>query len=284
MIEHLKRYGRLIRYGKLCEIEHNRRILPVCIIIFLSITIIIGGFGYITSQELNVSDVFLVVAQNLIAIITMGATLYMCAQIKLMKDINHTEMSHEIYEDNVEYRLKAGDAIKLLEKLDGIIANYSDKQLTKENIKALYNEEEYKVLREFAYHYEYLGYMLQRECVDFPLLFNTLTFPDALIKQSENLRKKGRAFYLDDLWNGAEYLYRTYEVKRKYNKWRRLNRFCRKIGKFTECPEDNCKSLKNCSENSAKIKQCLKTKRKEAMKDLQIAEKEWIKFYKKLPE
>lgn len=275
----------IVRYKKIWKIE-DEKTYKMAIWLFLSVFVFFALaclelFDVIKLAELIKTDAAgdTSVIELAIAVITMGATLYMCTQIKLMRDINHTEMSHEIYEDNIGYRNDAECAIELLSDFDEFVKKQGF-NLTKDEFKKKYNDENYKVMRKFAYHYEYLGYMIERECVDFPLLFNTLTFPDALITKSQNVRYIGRSVYLDDLWNGTEYLYYTYEVKRKYNKWKKYCKLSRTMFFTKRCCDENCEKFKECNNSTVGKLKCLIKKRIEAKQELVDAEKNWIKFYK----
>ncbi len=162
--------------------------------------------------------------------LTIFATLYTCIQIYLMKDINRMEMSHQIYKDNQEYRKLADMARKELEKL---YKNVKEQEISVESERILNekNEDskfhtlllngEYETLRSFAYHYEYIGYLTLRDKLNFDVAFDTITFYNWLIVSDEALEiiKIGRQS-TPDFWNGSEYLYRSYEVRRKYNKFK----------------------------------------------------------------
>ena len=188
-------------YIKLFKIKHNINYTVLFWVFIVIATAVLFFCGIKSDENLDIT-----------AILTVFATLYTCTQIIRMKSISHTEMSNEMYKENRECRQKALTAAENLRELWKL-----ENTITNENFDSVYNRKDFEVLREFAYHYEYLGHMVKKEHIDFSILFDTVTFPDCLINQSENLRKKGREVY-PDFWNGVEYLYLTYEVKRKYNK------------------------------------------------------------------
>lgn len=166
----------------------------------------------------------------IIGVLTVIATIYTCLQIYLMKDINRMEMSHNIYKDNQEYRNSADEARKNLKALYdkvnelGITVKTERESYEKNEesrFHALILEKEYEPLRSFAYHYEYIGYLTLRDKLNFDVAFDTITFYNWLIVSDEAAKiiEIGRQF-TPDFWNGSEYLYRSYEVRRKYNKYK----------------------------------------------------------------
>lgn len=173
------------------------------------------------------------VLETIIGILTVTATIYTCLQIYLMKDINRMEMSHQIYKDNQEYRKSADDARKELHSLykkiqaKGITVE-SEQQLLKNNQDSRFHKilvnGDYETLRAFAYHYEYIGYLTLRDKLNFDVAFDTITFYNWLIVSDEAkvIIEIGRQF-TPDFWNGSEYLYCSYEVRRKYNKYKACN-------------------------------------------------------------
>lgn len=185
-----------------------------------SIFRIIGDFFYDNFETKDIVEI-------LLSFITIIASTYACRQIYLMKDINRTEMCHEIYKADQKYRMKAHDAqnqlLKLTEFLNqNKITVESEKELlANEKVSTFHNiliEEDYEILRSFAYHYEYIGYLTLRDKLNFNVAFDTITFPNWLIvsDDAKKIIEIGRVF-TPDFWNGSEYLYRSYEVRRKHN-------------------------------------------------------------------
>lgn len=168
------------------------------------------------------------ILEIIFSVLTISATLYTCLQIYLMKDINRLEMSHEIYKDDQEYRKlteKAKAEMDLLyeELKSENITVESEEKLNKNDEESKFHsvllEERFGTLRSFAYHYEYIGYLTLRDRLNFDVAFDTITFPNWLIasEKAKQIIKMGRQS-TPDFWNGAEYLYCSYEVRRKYNK------------------------------------------------------------------
>lgn len=182
------------------------------------------------------------------SIITIAASSYACVQIYLMKDISRTEMCHEIYKADQEYRIQSE---KAREELALLVKTVKENQITLETEQKLHNEvkesafhtlflgKDFENLRAFAYHYEYIGYLTLRDKLNFSVAFDTITFPNWLMisDDAKFIIKLGRVD-MPDFWNGSEYLYRSYEVRRKYNAYRKNT-------------ED--KSLKNKYINACKI-------------------------------
>lgn len=161
-------------------------------------------------------------------------------------------MSHKIYKDNQEYRMNMEKAKKQLEALTNDLSSDS-------NFDDIYVKDAYKDLRALAFHYEYIGYLVLRNRLNFDIAFDTITFPNWLIasREARKIMKYGREV-TPDLWNGAEHLYLTYEVKRKYNK----------VKDIESLPEDSKKRKEE------------KARRKKALIN---ARNEWKKHYRKLP-
>lgn len=180
-------------------------ILLTAYIVFLLIRIIGPGGADTTGGAETILSLLL----NVLTVVFTAVT---ALQIYLMKDINHQEMSHQVFEDNQEYRKDAGNAKYQLEMLA------KDQSLSK-NFGDTYVKECYKNLRAFAFHYEYIGYLVFRNRLNFGIAFDTITFPDWMItsKYARRVITAGRAA-IPDFWNGATHLYLTYEVKRKYNR------------------------------------------------------------------
>lgn len=164
------------------------------------------------------------------SIITICASSYACVQIYLMKDINRTEMCHEIYKADQEYRMQSEQARKELTELVNAV---KEKGITVEKEQKSHNEngesefqklmleERFQTLRAFAYHYEYIGYLTLRDKLNFSVAFDTITFPNWLMisDDAKSIIEIGR-IDMPDFWNGSEYLYRSYEVRRKYNAYK----------------------------------------------------------------
>jgi hypothetical protein len=82
-------------------------------------------------------------------------------------------------------------------------------------------QKDFETLRAFAYHYEYIGYLTLRDKLNFSVAFDTITFPNWLMisDDAKFIIEIGRVD-MPDFWNGSEYLYRSYEVRRKYNAYK----------------------------------------------------------------
>lgn len=164
------------------------------------------------------------------SIITIVASSYACVQIYLMKDINRTEMCHEIYKADQQYRMQSE---KAKAELTALVNAVKESGITVETEAKLHNEgkesafqglllrKDFENLRAFAYHYEYIGYLTLRDKLNFSVAFDTITFPNWLMisEDAKFIIALGRVD-MPDFWNGSEYLYRSYEVRRKYNAYR----------------------------------------------------------------
>lgn len=165
------------------------------------------------------------------SIITIAASSYACVQIYLMKDISRTEMCHEIYKADQEYRIQSE---KARNELSLLVKTVNENQITLETEAKLHNEgkesafqglllrKDFENLRAFAYHYEYIGYLTLRDKLNFGVAFDTITFPNWLMisDDAKFIIALGRVD-MPDFWNGSEYLYRSYEVRRKYNAYKK---------------------------------------------------------------
>lgn len=205
-------------------------------IIFLAVRIIGPGGADTPEQAGNVLGLVL----NVLTVAFTGVT---AVQIYLMKDINHQEMSHQVFEGNQEYRKDARNARDQLKDLA------DDEDLTKD-FNYTYVKASYKDLRAFAFHYEYIGYLVFRNRLNFGIAFDTITFPNWMITSdpAQKVIEAGRA-EIPDFWNGATYLYWTYEVKRKYNKLclarAKRVRDKEKIANCTKALREACSQWKN---------------------------------------
>lgn len=142
-------------------------------------------------------------------------------QVYMMKDISHLEMSHNIFEDNQLFRRDMHKAHQQLMDLAQELKKSSNPCRDFDNIYLLPYWED---LRAFAFHYEYMGYLVLREQLNFDIVFDTVAFPNWLItdEDAKKVIHDGR-FNTPDFWNGSEYLYKSYELRRKYNQ-RKLRR------------------------------------------------------------
>ena len=163
---------------------------------------------------------------------TLVFTGYTCTQIAVSKDINRVEISNYICDCDKERRKDTAKAkeqlIALAKKLAELQSafNASDpgilpsaaSEVGPDFFQTIYTGREYEILREFAFHYEYIGFLVLRNRLDFDVVFDTISFPNWLIfsQEADRIISSGR-IQTPDFWCGASYLYRSYEVKRKYN-------------------------------------------------------------------
>ena len=211
----------------------------------------------------------------LVNLLTMAATIYTARQIILMKKISNMEISQEIYKEDVEIR-------KLTKKMEGygdeeqygmqkLLEEWQERKKKKDKpFRDLYEESSYEQLREYAYHYEYLGQLIYRNELNFDLTFDTITFPDGVFEHAFDYVEKARdgeylldkdeckvfkkvdvsdekrdivAIRSEDLADqllGIEYLYATYELRRKYNA------YCKNKNEKTEKRYQIAKDNWNC--------------------------------------
>lgn len=152
-----------------------------------------------------------------------------------MKDQSRIDMSHQLYLENVELRKKhrkAYDELVILEhrmiqkvKNDELYQHRSD-------FDRDYSEDDYSALREMAYHFEYLGYMVMNQKVEFDLIFDPITYPDWLYNHSMMLRYNA-SLLVPDFWDGIEALYLVYETARLKSLKRRMTNSYKPIRKIT---------------------------------------------------
>lgn len=154
------------------------------------------------------------ILEAVLGFITICAAVYASLQVRLMKEINRTEMCHEIYKADQEYRKKSKLA---KEKLNELVAALGE-NVDETKFQDVYQDQVYEELRSFAYHYEYIGYLTLRRKLDFDVAFDTITYPNWLINSDDakKLIAIGRRF-TPDFWSGSEYLYYSYEVRRAYS-------------------------------------------------------------------
>lgn len=156
------------------------------------------------------------ILELLLSFLTLIVTMVTAFQVYMMKDINQIEMSHKVFEDNQYHRKNMHNAHLQLQKL-------ANAALRCDNFDDIYPCKSWKDLRAFAFHYEYMGYLVFRNRLNFDIVFDTVAFPNWLIA-SEDAKA---VIYIGkketpDFWNGATYLYLCYELRRKYNKLKAL--------------------------------------------------------------
>lgn len=166
----------------------------------------------------------------LIGILSCVATFFMCFQLPLMAEQSQTEFSHRIYEEDSEIRCMCEDARKELHEFCEETKKFKENKESAEpkmscdaddSLQVQYKE--HKILYKFAYHYEYLGFMLLKNKVDFNVLFDTITYPNCLMEgDAVEMIETYRESELSDFWTGSEFLYRSYAVRRTYDKMRRI--------------------------------------------------------------
>lgn len=212
---------------------------------FLLGIVCIALLGWITYLSLQVFGVSLTPAdttQNLpaledpnrskdilevsLSVLTMIITAVTAIQVYLMKDINHMEMSHNIFDDNQHYRKQMDIAHTQLVTLAAQLPHTNDFDTT-------YLQKNCSILRAFAFHHEYMGYLVFRRRLNFDIVFDTVAFPNWLISSPEGQRviNAGRV-KTPDFWNGSNHLYLCYEIRRKYNMVKSLKRELRRRSFF----------------------------------------------------
>ena len=212
---------------------------------FLLGIVCIALLGWITYLSLQVFGVSLTPAdttQNLpaledpnrskdilevsLSVLTMIITAVTAIQVYLMKDINHMEMSHNIFDDNQHYRKQMDIAHTQLVTLAAQLPRTNDFDTT-------YLQKNCSILRAFAFHHEYMGYLVFRRRLNFDIVFDTVAFPNWLISSPEGQRviNAGRV-KTPDFWNGSNHLYLCYEIRRKYNMVKSLKRELRRRSFF----------------------------------------------------
>lgn len=148
----------------------------------------------------------------LFSILTMVITAVTAVQVYMMKDINHMEMSHNIFDDNQTFRKDMHKAHQQLFKLSDVLTPST-------NFDDTYLLADWEDLRAFAYHHEYMGYLVFRNRLNFDIVFDTVAFPNWLINSPEAKKVIAAGRHnTPDFWNGSTHLYLCYEIRRKYNK------------------------------------------------------------------
>lgn len=200
----LSRLGRFIR--NLIYIILGSIILHLLIKSWQPMSVLIDGEAVL--QPAGAQEVL----GALLNVVTVVVTCFTAIQVHMMRDINHMEMSHYIFDDNQTYRRDMHKAHEELVKLANCLSPETDFDST-------YLLQGWENLRAFAYHHEYMGYLVFRDRLNFDIVFDTVAFPNWLIN-SDEARKvitAGRE-NTPDFWNGATHLYLCYEIRRKYNK------------------------------------------------------------------
>lgn len=97
--------------------------------------------------------------------------------------------------------------------------------INRERFFELYGSDEYKHIRKIGYFYEYLGLIVRKKSIPFPMIFSLFSFPDVFWNRTAEIRKIiCEEIDIDDFWINFGYL------QKKYQKERRIRRY---IGKRT---------------------------------------------------
>lgn len=199
-------------------------ILLAAYIVFLAVLVIGSGaaaetegglFALLREVSPGQAENTLGLLLNLFTVAFTGVT---ALQIYLMKDIDHQEMSHQVFQDNQTYRRDSGNAQSQLESLAAELTELEKHPVPGEDFNSCYVKDRYRNLRSFAFHHEYIGHLVYRNRLNFGITFDTITFPNWLIRSEEAkvVINAGRTAY-SDFWLGTYHLFLTYEVRRKYN-------------------------------------------------------------------
>jgi hypothetical protein len=109
----------------------------------------------------------------------------------------------------------------LAEKLPAIQANVGDRIKRYGSGEAFYLSPEMKDFATVHYHYEQMGALVKLGYVEFPLIFEIITYPDSYMERVEPLRAsiaqnwKGPGRPLPDFGSNIQYLQKCYEASRK---------------------------------------------------------------------
>ena len=192
--------------------------------------------------------------RNLIEMTTLVTVIFTAGQVIVARDVSKMEVSNKLLDDDKQIRKKSEEAKHLS---DDYYENYYRLECSKDfdSIRQVYYNDKYKSFREYAYHYECLGQIIYRDQINFRLVFDTVSFPDdvfeVFLMDIDEFSKKRPDSNADqknqwnnyisssynkevdidnlvdairiitgvpDMWLGVEYLYRTYELKRAFNK------------------------------------------------------------------
>lgn len=82
----------------------------------------------------------------------------------------------------------------------------------------IYNNANYKKIREIAIHYEFIGVLVKHKMLPFKLVFDLITFPDDIWSNSQDLIKVMRECWLPDFWENFEFLHDKYMLERMRRK------------------------------------------------------------------
>lgn len=178
-----------------------------------------------------------------LSIITVVVTCFTAIQVHMMKDINHMEMSHNIFDDNQTFRRDMHKAHEELRKLADSLTPDTD-------FDEIYLLADWENLRAFAYHHEYMGYLVFRDRLNFDIVFDTVAFPNWLINSPEAKKviAAGRE-HTPDFWNGSTHLFLCYEIRRKYNKRNALRQ------ELKACPRKEVRKAKKRLKKEAVLAQ-----------------------------
>ena len=220
--------------------------------------------------------------KDLLDIATLLAVVFTAGQVAIEKASSDMQVSDSIFTRDAEVTRDTQAAAELSKEL------YEACRQEAGSFAKMYDQDHFQVLKAYAYHYEYMGQLVYRNQLQFELVFDTVSFPDSVFvpffRNDEEIaaayKDRGLPFPvntvvediretcgLPDRWLGLEYLYRTYELKRKYN--RLLSLAGKKPGKTGR------KETRGTAAGAALWD--------EAMKAYRHARSEWNEIYMKMP-
>ncbi len=190
---------------------------------------------------LDIISIFQIGANTVTAIL-LFLTAYQC---KIEKKTNNTETLFKIYRNDLECRKCYSDALTQLDKImieinylnikrnanvvninkPGVKQNTSMMNLNdlikKQNAKKLeylFNSSNYIILREFGYHFEYIGTLVRNNSLPFDLVFELIRLPDPFWDNAQNFIEIMQNNWVSDFWEDAQYLRNKYIEERNKKK------------------------------------------------------------------
>lgn len=123
----------------------------------------------------------------------------------------------EIYKGELRCRECYNEALIQVGKLHEDVKNLGIKPKIKD-VELLFNGDSYEELRDFAYHYEFIGVLVKHNILRFNLVFDLIRYPDPFWDEAQPLMTKMREVYVKDFWKNAQDLQNKYHEKRKEEK------------------------------------------------------------------
>ena len=194
--------------------------------------VLLNGLGVLLIAWILIRFIQILIgkSEGLVDVITLFITAFMTYEFKIMSDTNHMEMSNEINKEDSKMKANLSDAITQSKTMAMRWAALKDESWTLEEKRKAFQEfyagNDFAKLKDVAFHYEYLGQLIYRKKLDFDVTFATITFPDSIFAEffTEDDTNEKRQFLEDvreftpDFWQGVEFMYASYCVRREFDR------------------------------------------------------------------